>query len=261
MATVTELFHGRTETVAERSSAEIPYVVTQATDEDDVKASVLAATPILYAAMPRSAVEITERVNHDTWKVTVRYQTPSGDGGDPPVPPPSVTSFDSTGGTQHITQSIATVNRYGDKASDQLGGAIGYDGENVNGVDITVPVWNWSETHYMLSADSAAYYGLTGKVNADGFRGFQPGEVLFLGASGTKRGDGLWEINFKFAASPNKTGLSVGDITDIEKKGWEYLWVQYGDDVDDTVKVRIKKPIAAYVEQVYDEGNFSNLGI
>jgi hypothetical protein len=259
MAQVTELFSGRTETIAEKSSVEIHYVVTQATGESDVRSAVLSGTPLYYYGLPRKSVELSERVNQDTWKVAVRYESPDNE--TPPDTPEPVTSFDSTGGAQHITQSIATVGRYGEKASDQLGGAIGYDGETVNGVDITVPVWNWSETHYLHFINSSAYYNLTGKVNADGFRGFQPGEVLFLGASGTRRGDGLWEITFKFAASPNKTALTVGEITDIEKKGWEYLWVQYGDDVDDTVKVRIKKPIAVYVEQVYDAGNLGGLGI
>jgi hypothetical protein len=259
MPTITELFAGRTETIAEKSSVEIHYVVTEAASESDVRAAALSGTPLFYYGLPRKSVELSERINETTWKVAVRYE--KADSEPPPETPEPVTSFDSTGGTQHITQSIATVGRYGEKASDQLGGAIGYDGENVNGVDITIPVWNWTETHYLPVINSAAYYSLTGKVNADVFRGFQPGEVLFLGASGTQRGDGLWEITFKFAASPNRDNIAVGSITGIAKKGWEYLWVQYGDDVDDTVKTRIKKPIAVYVERVYDEGNLASLGI
>ena len=68
-------------------------------------------------------------------------------------------------------------------------------------------------------------------------------------------------ISFKFAASPNATGLVVGDITGIAKKGWEYLWVRYADAEDTSAKVLVKKPIAAYVEQVYPYGNFAGLGI
>ena len=55
------------------------------------------------------------------------------------------------------------------------------------------------------------------------------------------------------------TGLQVGDITGIDKKGWEYLWVRYADAEDQNVLV--KRPIAAYVEQVYESGNFALLGI
>ena len=90
-------------------------------------------------------------------------------------------------------------------------------------------------------------------------KGFAAGEVLFLGASGSQRGEDDWEITFRFAASPNVTGLTIGDIEGIDKKGWEYLWVRYADAEDE--KVLVKQPIAVYVERVYDEGNFAGLGI
>jgi hypothetical protein len=136
----------------------------------------------------------------------------------------------------------------------------------VEGVDITVPVYHFSETHYfddavVTGAYKATLFLLTGTVNNAGFKGFSAGEVLFLGASGSKRGKEPWEVSFKFAASPNVTGLSVGDITGIAKKGWEYLWVRYNDQEDTVAKVLVKRPVAAYVEQVYGYGNFAGLGI
>ena len=100
---------------------------------------------------------------------------------------------------------------------------------------------------------------LTGRVNAGVFKGFAAGEVLFLGASGSQRGQDDWEITFRFAASPNVSGLAVGPITGITKRGWEYLWVRYADAEDQHVLV--KQPIAAYVEKVYPDGDFSGLGI
>ena len=68
-------------------------------------------------------------------------------------------------------------------------------------------------------------FALTGRVNNSAFKGFAAGECLFLGAAGTKRGSGDWEIGYRFASSTNVTGLIVGDITGINKKGWEYLSV------------------------------------
>ncbi len=59
----------------------------------------------------------------------------------------------------------------------------------------------------MTGAYKSTLFFLTACVNSDGFKGFAPGEVLFLGASGTQRGQEDWEITFKFAASPNATGL------------------------------------------------------
>jgi hypothetical protein len=99
-------------------------------------------------------------------------------------------------------------------------------------------------------------------VNSGAFRGFAAGEVLFLGASGSKTGVDNWEIAFKFAASPNVTSLSIGGgITVSAKKGWEYLWVRFADAEDSTAKALVKRPVAAYVERVYESADFSTMGL
>jgi hypothetical protein len=177
-------------------------------------------------------------------------------------------SFDTGGGTQHISQSIANVGKYSAAgfSAPEFFGAIGVTDDRVEGTDITVPVFNFTETHYIdktlvTGAYKLALFNLTGKVNGSGFKGFAKGEVLFLGASGSKRGLDDWEITFRFAASPNVAGLSLGSIGGIAKEGWQYLWVRFIDDEDPTAKALIKRPVAAYVEQVYPYGNFANLGI
>ena len=69
------------------------------------------------------------------------------------------------------------------------------------------------------------------------------------------------EISFKFAASPNATGLQVGGIQVPAKEGWQYLWVRYEDEKDEVAKKLTRRPVAAYVEQVYPYGDFGLLGI
>ncbi len=268
MVTVEELFEGRTELVSSKSTAEVPYLVRGAADEAEVKVAITAETPMFYAGLLRKAVEISEHITADTWKVNVRYERPEPGEEGTPEPDPTF-SFDTGGGSQHITQSLETKNKYGPSASELLGGAIGFDGENVVGVDITVPVYNFAETHYLLpevvtESFRQLLFRATGSVNNDAFRGFQPGEVLFLGASGSRQGDDpedLWEVTYKFAAAVNRTDIQVGDIGPIEKKGWEYMWVQYAPEVDEDVKVLIKKPVAVYVERVYPETTFALFGI
>jgi len=66
---------------------------------------------------------------------------------------------------------------------------------------------------------------------------------------------------FRFAASENRSGLTVGDIGGIDKKGWEYMWVRYADAEDAAAKAIVKKPVAVYIEKVYEEGDFAGLGI
>ncbi|MEX0744876.1 MAG: hypothetical protein WD118_04675, partial [Phycisphaeraceae bacterium] len=146
---------------------------------------------------------------------------------------------------------------------------IGVTDDAVEGVEITVPVYHFSETHYLPASEvTLGYRGdlfhLTGKVNNAGFRGLAAGECLFLGASGSRRGtdpEDDWEISFRFAGSPNRTNLTVGSITGIDKLGWDYLWVRYEDVEDETAHALTKRPVAVYVEQVYESGNFGLLGI
>ena len=134
------------------------------------------------------------------------------------------------------------------------------------GVDITVPVYNFSETHYLAaSAVTQAYkntlFALTGRVNNAPFKGLAAGECLFLGASGSKRGTDDWEITYRFAGSPNRSGMTIGPITGVSKAGWDYMWVRYADTEDDDAKTIVKRPIAVYIERVYDVADFSLLGI
>lgn len=168
----------------------------------------------------------------------------------------------------HLTQSLGTIGSYAapGRTAPNFRGAIGVTPDAVEGIDVTVPVYHFSETHVIPSSlvtlgYKAALFFLTGRVNGSPFKGFAAGEVLFLGASGSKRGADDWEISFKFAASPNAVGLSVGNITGISKAGWDYLWVRYEDAEDTVAKALVKRPVAAYVERVYPWGNFASLGI
>ena len=259
---VHEKWESRETTEGDSPSVDLIYIVRGTDDDLAAKSALAAVAPVLYDGLVRQSLHI-QRIAQDIWEGSVRYGQLQ-----PPETGDSTYQFDTGGGTQHITQSLATVGRYAPpgKAAPDFKGAIGVTHDNVEGVDITVPVFHFSETHYIASelvtgGYKATLFALTGKVNGAAFRGFSPGEVLFLGASGSKRGQDDWEITFRFAASPNVSGLQLGNITGINKKGWEYLWVRYADDEDAAAKVLVKKPIAAYVEQVYPYGNFSGLGI
>ena len=145
-------------------------------------------------------------------------------------------------------------------------GAIGVTDDAVEGVDIVVPKYGFSETHFFLDAQINQFYRITlafitGKVNIAPFRGFNEFEVLFLGATGSRSTDkkGIWELTFNFAMNSNAV-LEVGDITAITKNGWDYLWVQY-DRREDPGVGEVKRPRYAYVEQVYSPISFDGLGI
>ena len=262
--TVEERFESRQSTTGENASVELVYAIRGTDDDLVAKAELAGAAPSTYDGLIRLSRHI-EPEGPQLWRGTVRYGKFRKE---PPAVGESAFSFDTGGGSQHVTQSIQTVGSYAPagKTAPDFQGAIGVTESEVEGVDITVPVYSFSETHYLGEATvTQAYkltlFSLTGRTNDAAFKGFAAGEVLFLGASGSKRGDGAWEIAFRFAASPNRTGITVGPITGIAKKGWEYLWVRYADAEDATAKALVKQPVAAYVERVYEEGDFSLLGI
>jgi hypothetical protein len=265
MATIDEKFDSREATVLSRESVELRYVVQGTEDDADVKTLVAANAPLIYAGLPRKDFQIRPQ-GGGIWEATVRYSLSDPNRTqDPPQTGDSRFSFDTGGGTQHITQSLETVASYAVAGPPpDFQGAIGVSHDAVEGTDVTVPIYHFSETHYIdnalvTGAYKASLFFLTGKTNDAPFKGFEEGEVLFLGASGSKRGDEDWEISFRFAASPNVTGLSVGPINGISKKGWEYLWVRYADAEDQNTL--IKRPVAVYIERVYEAGDFTALGI
>jgi hypothetical protein len=202
----------------------------------------------------------------NAWQLTINYEKTGADD-EATAPLKRARSFDTTGGTQHKTQAEAE-SRFGNNAPDQQR-AIGVDSNGVNGVDIVVPQLSWQESYdvpnsYVTSAWIRGVAGVTGTTNNAAFRGFEAGEVLFLGCSGSQewddqKGSGPWSLSFRFAASQNVTGQTIGDITGISKKGHEYLWVRYEDAVSSNSL--LKKPRAVYVNKVYKDSNFSTLGI
>jgi len=201
----------------------------------------------------------------NAWQLTINYSKEGAEDGSEPLK--RARSFDTTGGTQHMTQAYAET-RFGTSAPDQKK-AIGVDSNGVNGVDVVVPQLQWQESYDVPNAYVTDDYirgvsGVTGTTNNASFRGFDAGEVLFVGCSGSQewddqKGRGPWSLSFRFVASKNVTGETIGDISGVSKKGHEYLWVRYEDAVD--LNVLLKKPKAVYVNKVYRESAFSALGI
>lgn len=247
-------------------SAELLYLIRGTSDDATARSELLANSPVIHDGMLRRDADVEELEGLDAYLGTVHFASSDSQ---PPETGESTFQFDTSGGSQHITQSLATVGTYAAPGSDapNFGGGIGVTANGVEGVDITVPVYTFAETHYLSTGTVTTGYkgtlfNLTGKVNSSGFKGLDAGECLFLGASGSRReSEDDWEITFRFAGSPNRSGLTIGDITGVSKKGWEYLWVRYQDVEDETAKMLIKKPIAAYVEKVYEEASFAALGI
>ena len=239
------------------------YVIQNETSEATALALLETTAPGTFGGLIRQTCRVSPvDGSNDIWIGEVQYADPEEV---EPSEGTTVFSFNTSGGSQHITQSISTSQKKapaGKTAPDFKGAINATEKGSVDGVDIITPVYRWSEMHVVPDAKVTATYkgylfDLTGKTNNATFDSFAAGECLFEGASGSKRGDGAWEITYSFASSPNRTDITIGAITGINKKGWEYLWVLYSDVEDGGMLA--KQPRAVYVEKVYEEGNFAKL--
>ena len=272
-ATISESYLSRSFTVGQQAVRELVFDIQGAADDVAAQAIINATAPNTYLGFFLDSVNADPIDGNGIWKGYARYTKLQLD---------NEYTFDTGGGTQRITQSLGTIAKYapsGETAPDFMG-AIGVSQDRVEGVDITVPQYQFTETHYFTQTDvTSAYkyaiFQLTGKMNNAPFRNFAAGEVLFLGAAGSVRSDENWSITFRFACSPNATGLSIGgtipedyyydeedvSISGIDKIGWDYMWVRYEDFEDDAAFVLVKQPTAVYIERVYHPGDFSTLNI
>lgn len=186
-------------------------------------------------------------------------------------------SADTTGATEHLTQSIAT--QLAKHATDPDGGpftatdhkgAIGVSKDGIAGCDVfrgkiefslTLKAPDMSWGYIELMAD------LTGKTNDAPFLIFEVGEVLYLGGTPNYRGGEGWSVTHKFAVQRNSVEIVISDALTLKaadrggdfcKLGWEYLWVEYATIEDGGTLAQ--QPVAAYVEQVYESADLSQLG-
>lgn len=214
----------------------------------------------------------------DIYDAHVSYGRDDNSGGSPNQQPgdPPVIDWDTTGGTQHI--SVAKSQRdYGGRhvrtntpiaEPPSFENLIGVNGDEVEGVDIVVPTFSWSEkyTFPIAFADFTYAQGviapLTGRINAEPFRNFEAFDVLFMGASAQRKGFEQVEITYKFAGTPTVTDLDVGNgITVGLKYGWDYLWVAHKVGTAGDPEFSVRVPNSAHVAQVYEPGDFTTLGL
>jgi hypothetical protein len=245
------------------NSLEKLYVIRGEIDESAAMVLLSATAPQSIGGLARQTCRISPIDGSvDIWIGEAQYVDPEEA---EPAEGTSVFSFNTSGGSMHITQSISTSQKEapsGKTAPDFKGAINATEKGTVDGVDIISPVYRWSVTHVVANSKvTSAYTGrlfaLTGKTNDDSFDNFEAGEVLFEGASGSKRGNGDWEITYSFAGSPNREDQTIGDITGVDKKGWEYLWVLYSEA--ESGGMLSKQPRAVYVEKVYEEEDFAKL--
>lgn len=258
--------------------AAVRYKIFEAETLAEAMASLFAQTPPYFnlygdntVILPKASIEVERLTEDGAWDGVVTYQVQTAQTVATPGAEPEF-SFDTSGESKHITQALSQTS-YPDSVAPDFGNSIGVTKDGIEGVDIIVPGYKWTETHYISNANVTPDYkrllaDFTGSVHGGEvetnhrFRGFAPGEVLFLGAQGSRRGSGDWQLTFSFARLPNETDLSIGDLTVSKKLGWQYLWIRSRQTVIGDVEPVIgASPSFVYVASVYPERDFEELGI
>jgi hypothetical protein len=283
MATIRELWDSRRVVVSpDDPTYELHYGVFETDDELEVSALVEATIPAFVYGLVFQEYTL-EPQGGGVWSVPVRYGRQErlkpedagsgepGQGGPGDIKSAEL-SFDTTGGTQKITHSYATT-RYQTDGELDFKQAVNVSGPEsdpkVEGVEATVPKFAFTVKRSLSRPLPAAYvqslYLLTGRVNSDTVNlaiaeveiTFAPGELLYLGATGSLKYQGEAEITLKFVGEANVTGLTFGGITGVAKKGHEYLWV-YTDQTEGATKL-IPTPRQVNVERIYPTAALSGL--
>lgn len=192
---------------------------------------------------------------------------------------------DGEGGREKIYQALAVVSAVGisGRVIPDTKGVIGYESDGtINGVEIEVSgATILMEFHVQRGVISDAYLAkiakMSKKVNSKKFKGYDPGELRFKKYTFEdtikldEEGTALSKLTLEFVAEENVTGIQIGDLPPIDKRGHDYLWVYSEEMSADPMpvtgggptppKMVIKRPIFAFVNQVYRYEDFKVFGI
>lgn len=255
-----------TDTTTGSGTAQRTWRVSGTTSPQDARAA-LVDGPVLineYDGLFIESLSYEQGPSHDTWDLTASYSAAVPDVGGYTV------SVDTSGGQILQTTSYAQ-SKYvasGQTAPDYYGSIDVQDGKP-QGVQRVIPALKVNcrakiATEHIPSVMGYAKQvaALTGTTNKTAmFDGeFAPGELLFVGMQGDIVAENP-QLTFSFLASPNVTGLTIGDITGINKAGHAYLWMLFDFAKDPTTGLLISKPRAAYVDQIYGEADHNAMKI
>lgn len=237
------------------------YTAAGSNDSAYVHAYAIGGTPAIVSTsagiLYRQDIQIDPQ-GFELWRVTVPYGRDEKQAGSYRI------TFDTSGGTVHISASKETIRKYPSGSAPDYKQLIAVNEDKVDGADIIIPALKMS-VHYshpaaIITLARVKYLAsITGMVNSAPFMTFAAGEVLFLGAAGSEGTDAETEVTYQFAMSNNADDLTIGAIANVVKDGHELAWIKYKDAVDtpDATALPVKQPEFVYVERVYDTVNLA----
>lgn len=273
--TIWEAFDSReTHEAQTRSRIVRRYVITGTDSDIEAKEELRDFVPDSYDGLPYDSLKV-KPLGPEVWEGEVEYVDPDSQARSkqrqPDIPETGDSEFSLEIGTETVRTYIAFEEVYysadpdpedTDIAADKL---IGVTKNGLEGVDVPVPVISYRETHWVpLKFFSQAYLRLvaelTGKVNSKPWRGFQAGELRFMGVRENARSSkGDVQAQYEFHVSLNRVNFKVGQINVPKKEGWQYLWVKWREEQKGNIVVPV--PRTVFVADVHEKADFRLLGI
>ena len=262
------------------STATVTYIVEGTEDDITACTSAYEFAPDEFSEIPKKSASVAERLTENAWKIEVNYgsesKSSSGDSGS--EDDEATMNFDCSAGTKHMTQAIEQTCVYAgsgeskdssDEASAVPIGWNGKDGSESEAAGVDVSIGELRETYTKTMSKSKVtgtswkrkVAELVGKVNSGSFKGWNAGEVMFLGCSysAPSKGSKKVSVSFHFAIRLNESKATVAGQNIGSKKGFEYLWALTDDEVRDGERKRKVRKI--YKAVVCETDGFGGLGI
>lgn len=255
-----EIPESRTSTLTPPSETRVWLAIGEP-DDAVAKAYAYAATPVLISTPLGILYRQDVRGEPNGWgqhKFTVPYGQRNRTEGE------WSWDYDTTGATTTIKCAKEHIASYPpDEANpNPHKGAIGVTKDlDVEGAEITIPSLKFDITYNHPLGEitfpyAKALASITGRTNSTPFLTFEPGELLFLGSTGSDGTNSPATAKYSFAASSNVTDLTFGEITSIVKQGWHVAWVEFKKDV--AAGQATAPPKRVHVERVYDGFDFAS---
>jgi hypothetical protein len=251
---------------------EIKYFVLSPDNKNAAIKAVLDDSPEIDYGLIRSSVRFDGFDDDGNAEITVIYEKEGLSGSFSSEE--STVSFDCGTGTRHVTNAIRQWElwRKPNTSIPSPGTFIGWNGKTGPDMQVTgadVPFAQPRETYtkkmrlsQLTTSFKRRVASIVGCVNNAKWKGWEKGEVMFLGCSFSGTSSEEITVTFNFAIQTNETATIADGVPPIRKEGYIYVWT-----MSETAKstpssgspdMKVK---AVYAAQVAQYADFASLGL
>ena len=254
------------------TSCTIKYLVFDCLKHDAIKL-VSEDAPSYYEGLRLKEIRFTGFTGEGALELEAVYEKNSENSDasatDSEVDEPATLSFDCTSTQKTVLHAISQVQLYG--SSESAGLLVGWNGKHgsdmeVRGADVPSGVISERLTKRIRSSRITTAYkrklrSMVGVVNSTAFNGWNPGEVMFLGASFSGAiNEKKVTVTYNFGVQENEVDCIYDGQHLGFKEGYQYVWSISESEVTSGGNAEPKTK-AIFLATICKYGNLNELGI